>query len=117
MMTSQDDHASRDSGEEMSLFRAPTVRYTGGALNRALFSKTIDIAAARVRDEKNISKYRRALEKAKEGLCADRVRTVVPDPDKDLAALGRKCLLLTPSVKPDGGFGPSYQNSLSLLIS
>lgn len=101
-MALQDDNASRESGEEMNIFRAPAVRYSGGVLNRALFSKKIDLAAATVRDAKNISKYRKALEKSNEALRADRISAVAPDPDKDLAAKGRKCLLLAPGIKAGG---------------
>lgn len=102
-MALQDDSASRELGEEMNLFRAPAVRYSGGVLNRALFSKKIDLAAATVRDAKNIGKYRKALEKGNEALRVDRISSIVPDPDKDLAAQGRKCLLLAPGIKADGG--------------
>lgn len=87
----------------MSLFRAPSARSSGCALNRALFSKRIDLAAATVADAKNISKYRKALDKGRELCRADRISSVVPNPDKDLAARGRKCLLLAPGIRADGG--------------
>jgi tRNA (guanine37-N1)-methyltransferase len=86
----------------MSLFRPPIVRSVGAALDRSLFTKKIPIAAARVRDVKNISKYRSELERSKDILKLDRVANVRPDPDASLASKGGKCLLLKPEVKPGG---------------
>ena len=90
----------------MSLLSVPVVRSASGgaALNRALFSKKIGLAAATVKDAKNIGKYRQALQSGGEILRAERLSAVAPDPDKDLAARGRKCLLLRPGTRADGGF-------------
>jgi tRNA (guanine37-N1)-methyltransferase len=71
-------------------------------LDRALFSKTIPIAAARVTDRKQISKCRSQLGKSKELLHLERLAVVRDDPDPILASKGGKCLLLKPKVKPDG---------------
>ncbi|KAL1880183.1 hypothetical protein VTK73DRAFT_6214 [Phialemonium thermophilum] len=104
----------------MNAFRCPVLRTsaaaaaaaarTGGlaALDRSLFARNVDLAAARVRDMKNISKYQRALGKSKELLNVDRLASVVVDPDRDLASQGKKCLLLRPGVKADdpGSWGP-----------
>jgi hypothetical protein len=71
-------------------------------LDRSLFTKKIPIAAARILDNKNISKYRTQLETAKDILKLDRLGTVRSDPDESLASKGGKCLLLKPEVKPGG---------------
>jgi tRNA (guanine37-N1)-methyltransferase len=60
------------------------------------------LAAATVKDNKNIAKYRRALDDGGEILRLERISAVVPDPDKDLAAKGRRCLLLKPGTIPGG---------------
>lgn len=86
----------------MSLFRPPIVRSAGAKLDRSLFTKQIPIAAARILDNKNISKYRTQLEKAQDLLKLDRLGSVRSDPDASLASRGGKCLLLKPEVKPGG---------------
>ncbi|KAF4636532.1 hypothetical protein G7Y89_g1556 [Cudoniella acicularis] len=88
------------SFDAMSLFRPPLVRSASATLNRALFSKTIPVAAARIQSVKNISKFRAQLQKTKELLILERLLIVRPDPDPTLAAKGGKCLLLKPHVKP-----------------
>ncbi|KAH7370623.1 guanine-N(1)--methyltransferase-like protein [Rhexocercosporidium sp. MPI-PUGE-AT-0058] len=87
--------------ETMSLFRPPIVRSASAALDRALFSKTIPIAAARVANLKNLSRFRQQLDKSKELMQLERVMNVRPDPDPVLAEKGGKCLLLKPEVKPE----------------
>jgi tRNA (guanine37-N1)-methyltransferase len=86
----------------MSLLRPPIVRSAGATLDRALFSKTISISAARVNNLKNISKFRAGLEKSKELVKLERLINVRPDPDASRAVNGGKCLLLRPEVKPEG---------------
>ncbi|KAL2269954.1 hypothetical protein VTJ83DRAFT_2138 [Remersonia thermophila] len=86
---------------DMTVFQVPIVRTGTAALNRALFSKSIGIAAAAVHDNKTIAHYRKALQASKEILQADRVSPICPHPDKALAEQGRKCLLLTPGVKAE----------------
>jgi tRNA (guanine37-N1)-methyltransferase len=103
--------------EVMSFFRPPIVRSAGATLNRALFAKTVDIAAARVNDPKHIAKYRKQLEKEKDILLADRLSAVVNDPDETLAAQGRKCLLLRPGIKLDGWSMFCGEKEYSLLIT
>ncbi|KAJ5038854.1 uncharacterized protein L3040_006533 [Drepanopeziza brunnea f. sp. 'multigermtubi'] len=85
----------------MSIFRPPIVRSASAALDRALFSKTIPMAAARVASLKNLSCYRQKLEKSKELMQLERVMNVRPDPDPSLAEKGGKCLLLKPEIKPE----------------
>lgn len=81
----------------MSQIRPPVLA-TSTVLNRAAFSQTLNIAAASVRDIKRIAPIRQALAKSADLLTIERQPTVVPDPDVSLAATGRKCLLLKPSI-------------------
>jgi tRNA (guanine37-N1)-methyltransferase len=71
-------------------------------LDRSVFSKTFNLAAASIRDHRNIAKYKNQL--TTDGLIFDRprFRFLRPHPDSTLAAAGRKCLLLREQVKPDG---------------
>ena len=98
--------AREEKGEgkkgEGVMFRPPIVRSGANALNRALFSKNIKLAAAAVNDNRLISKYRKALSDSKEILLADRLSPIVSHPDQSLAAQGRKCLLLNPNVSAQG---------------
>ncbi len=87
---------------EMGILRPPIVRSGTAALNRALFSKTISLAAAAIQEPKFITQYRPRLQSGKELLHVDRISPVRSHPDKALADQGRKCLLLNPSVKPEG---------------
>ncbi|CAL3967069.1 unnamed protein product [Diplocarpon coronariae] len=91
---------STASLEAMCLFRPPIVRSAGAALDRALFSKTIPMAAARVSNIKNLSRYRQKFEKSRELMQLERVMNVQRDPDPALAEKGGKCLLLRPGIKP-----------------
>ncbi|KAL2133479.1 hypothetical protein VTI74DRAFT_2284 [Chaetomium olivicolor] len=98
----------------MSIFRPPIVRSGTAALNRALFSKKVDLAAAAIQDPRLISHYRKALQSAKEILHADRISPIRPHPDKILANQGRKCLLLNPSVKAEASetWGPVLKDGV-----
>ncbi|KAK4452988.1 putative undecaprenyl pyrophosphate protein [Podospora aff. communis PSN243] len=87
--------------KEMTIFRPPIIRSGANTLNRALFLKKVTIAAAAVNDNRNISKYRKELEKARKLLYAERVSPVASHPDQTLAAQGRKCLLLDLGVKAE----------------
>ncbi|KAK1757496.1 putative undecaprenyl pyrophosphate protein [Echria macrotheca] len=86
---------------QKAMFRPPIVRSGASALNRALFSKKVNLAAAAVSDNRLISKYRQSLTASKEILLAERLSPVVSHPDQTVAAQGRKCLLLSPEVKPE----------------
>jgi tRNA (guanine37-N1)-methyltransferase len=81
----------------MITFRAPLAR-AATTLDRSVFSKTLNLAAATVQDNKNIFRYRQALSKSAELLKLERIDPINPDP----VAQGRKCLLLRPGVKADG---------------
>lgn len=85
----------------MNLFRPPLVK-ASTTLNRALFAKTVGLAAARVSKPQDIGRYRKVLETSKEILEVDRISPVAADPDQTLAAQGRRCLLLRPGVKAEG---------------
>lgn len=85
--------------DNMALLRPPKLP-PSTSLNKALFSKTLNLAAASVRDNKNLSKLRQALSKNGDILPMERISAIAPDPDTDLAAKGRKCLLLKPSISP-----------------
>lgn len=87
--------------ETMQLFRPPVVRSAAGVLNRALFSKTVRLAAAAIQDKTQIAKWRKSLEKGKEMLVVDRLQAIRPHPDPVMAAKGLKCLLLDASIKHD----------------
>ena len=86
-----------ENSTEMSFLRPPVLR-TSTTLNKALFAKTVNLAAASVKENKNIAKYRKALDKNDDVLRASRLSPIVPNPDANLAAEGRKCLLLRPSI-------------------
>jgi len=79
----------------MSIFRPPVIRSAGAILDRSLFSKTIPISAARIRDNKNISNFREKLRKSGEILVLERIQNVRQDADG-------KCILLKPEVKHEG---------------
>jgi tRNA (guanine37-N1)-methyltransferase len=81
--------------EEM--FRAPINRSLK-ALDRSVFQKIVPLKAARIFDNKNISKVRSKLERSKDALSQARIGSVFPDPDDDRANTGKKCVLLRPEV-------------------
>lgn len=101
------EHKDTSKQLHMSLFRAPAAARAAKTLDRSLFSRTIPTAAASLKDNRLISKYRTALQATKELLILDRLSPIDFDPDPTLAAQGRKCLILTPSVKPDGMGSPT----------
>ncbi len=88
--------------QDMAAVLPPFVRSGANALNRALFTRTLNLAAATLDDVKKISMYRQSLFKSNELLKLDRYPAVVAHPDKDLAGQGRKCLLLNQGIKIEG---------------
>lgn len=82
-----------------NLFKAPAAARAAKTLDRAIFAKTLPTFAVSVRENKLISKYRKQLEKTNELLALDRFDVITPNPDPALAAEGRKCLILAPSIK------------------
>ncbi|KAI0164857.1 Met-10+ like-protein-domain-containing protein [Xylariaceae sp. FL1272] len=83
-----------------SLFRPPALGHTIGVLDRALFSKTVNLAAATIADNKKLAQWRKTLEKDSTLLRVERLSSIVPHPDHTLASKGSKCLLLDPKVRP-----------------
>ncbi|KEY67543.1 hypothetical protein S7711_02459 [Stachybotrys chartarum IBT 7711] len=82
----------------MNFFRAPAAARAAKTLDRSLFSHTVPTAAACVRDNKLIAKYRKELEKTRELITIDKYNCIVPSPD--LSAQGKRCLVLRPEVRP-----------------
>ncbi|KAI5466626.1 Met-10+ like-protein-domain-containing protein [Mariannaea sp. PMI_226] len=82
----------------MNMFRAPAAR-AAKTLDRALFSNTLKAAAASVRENKLLSRYRKELEKTKEILFLEKFNPILPDPDPTLASQGKKCIVLAPHIK------------------
>lgn len=85
----------------MNLFKAPGA-LAMKTLDRSIFSKTLPVTAALVRDNKLLSKYRKDLEKTREILQLEKLSPVMPASDPSLAKQGRKCLLLSPNVEASG---------------
>ena len=95
-------HQISNAPEGMAGIIPPVLRSGAGALNRALFTRTFDLAAATVNDTKTIAHYRLSLLKTNELLRLDRLSSIVPNPDKDTASKGGKCLILSPGIKAEG---------------
>ncbi|OIW35108.1 hypothetical protein CONLIGDRAFT_651296 [Coniochaeta ligniaria NRRL 30616] len=102
-----------NTDEEMNLFRPPLVK-ASTTLNRALFAKTINLAAARVSKSQDIGRYRKILETSKDILEVERLSAVAADPDQTLASQGRKCLLLRPGIKAEvpETWGPALKDGV-----
>jgi len=84
------------------MFRPPIVRSASAVLDRSLFTKKIPISAARIANNKTLSKYRNAFLKSAELLQVERLTSIIGDPNSTLAAKGGKCMLLKPEVKHEG---------------
>ncbi len=96
------NHQVAASTDAMSLLRPPICRSAGAILDRAPFTRTVPIAAARISNVKTISKFKTKFQETSEILKLDKVQIVRPDPEPALAAKGGKCVLLNLDVKPDG---------------
>jgi tRNA (guanine37-N1)-methyltransferase len=83
---------------DMNLFRAPAAR-AAKSLDRSLFTNTLNAAAASIRENKLLSKYRKELEKTNEVLFMERFNPILPDPNPSLASEGKKCIVLAPQIK------------------
>lgn len=95
----QKNSCNSQKDDKMSLLRPPILG-PSTILNKAAFSKTINLAAASILDNKNISRIRQTLAKSSDILPLERWSVIQPDPDTSLAAKGRKCLLLKPTISP-----------------
>jgi len=86
----------------MSEDMRPPINRAMRTLDKAFFRKTVPISAARIFKNQQISACRQELMKSGDACNVERISPVVPDPDQDLAKLGRKCILLRTSLKHDG---------------
>ena len=79
-------------------------------LDRSVFSRTFNLAAASIRDQRHIAKYKNRL--TADCLIINRpvFKFLRPHPDGKLAAAGRKCLLLREDVRPDGSSSLGSEN-------
>ncbi|PSR92092.1 Met-10+ like-protein-domain-containing protein [Coniella lustricola] len=94
------EHTSASQPDDIMSFVRPPVLKPSAILNKAAFNKTLNLAAATVRDNKNITRLRQTLTKSADALLLDRISTVVANPDPALAAKGGKALLLKPTISP-----------------
>ena len=92
---------STPSPEKMVVLRPPIVRSSLNALNRALFTQKISLAAAAINDSRAISKYRKTLTETHDILNLERISPIVSHPDTKLREQGKKCILLEPHVKAE----------------
>ncbi|KAK3703996.1 tRNA(m(1)G37)methyltransferase [Vermiconidia calcicola] len=92
--------SEKDTELDSNMFRPPIARGMQ-TLDRSFFQNIVRLKAARVFDNKNISKIRSQLERSKDALQQDRLANVYPDPDPDRAKVGKKCILLRPEVRQD----------------
>lgn len=83
------------------MFRPPVNRAMR-VLDRSFFQKKIPASAARVVDNKTISKCRTELFRSNDVLRLERYQIVRPDPDETNAKAGKKCILLRPQVDDKG---------------
>jgi tRNA (guanine37-N1)-methyltransferase len=91
----------------------PPVNRLMRTLDRSLFRRTVDLKAARVFENTNISKVRTALERSKDALSRERLMRIHPDPDPERASAGTKCILLRPELKSVEADGASSSNVVS----
>jgi len=96
--------------EEM--FRPPINRAMR-VLDRSFFQKRIPLSAARVLDNKNISKCRSELQKSKDSIFIERLSNIQPDPTEPNTKLGKKCILLRPELDDKGVLVSSYSKCLA----
>lgn len=83
------------------MFRPPVNRAMR-ALDRSFFQKKIPLSAARILDNKNISKCRAELQRSKDSLHLERLGSIHPDPVESEAKRGRRCILLRPETRDSG---------------
>lgn len=83
------------------MFRPPVNRAMR-VLDRSFFQKKVPISAARILDNKNISKCRKELSHSKDALALERYQNVKPDPLEPDVKLGKKCILLRPQIDDKG---------------
>jgi tRNA (guanine37-N1)-methyltransferase len=84
------------------MFSLPVVRSAGAVLDKTQLARRIPLAAARVLNNKNISKLRTQLDASRDLLRVERVASVREDPEAGVAARGGKCLLLRQEIEVKG---------------
>ena len=89
---------------------APPVNRAMRVLDRSFFQKTVPTSAARIFNNKDISRCRTELHKAKDALDLSRIAPIRPDPSEERAANGGKCILLRPEVIHKG-----ISNTISIV--
>ncbi|CRK46209.1 hypothetical protein BN1723_006940 [Verticillium longisporum] len=101
-------HQHDEPQEKGTMLRlhAPLAR-AATTLDRSIFAKTLNLAAATVQDNRNIARLRKQLTKGRELLEWERLNACKPDPVEE----GKKCLLLKEGVKADAPstWGPLLQ--------
>lgn len=85
------------------MFRPPVNRAMR-VLDRSFFKKTVPVSAARILDNKTISKCRSDLQRSKDTLSLERYTVIRPDPLEPDVKLGKKCILLRPQIDDKGRF-------------
>ena len=85
------------------MFRPPVNRAMR-VLDRSFFKKTVPVSAARILDNKTISKCRSELQRSKDTLSLERYTVIRPDPLEPDVKLGKKCILLRPQIDDKGIF-------------
>ncbi|MCJ1257457.1 tRNA(m(1)G37)methyltransferase [Lignoscripta atroalba] len=93
------------------MFRPPVDRAMR-VLDRSFFRKSVPLAAARVLDNKHISRCRANL--GHDLLRLDRMASVRPDPEESDLKKGRKSLLLRPDIRPNDA--STWSNKLRELV-
>ncbi|KAF2238087.1 hypothetical protein EV356DRAFT_441077 [Viridothelium virens] len=86
-----------DDAESLDKMFRPPINRAMRSLDRAFFHKRIPICAARVLDNKTISKCLSDLQASRDILKLDRIANVRPDPVE--GSPGRRCLLLKPEIQ------------------
>ena len=92
-----------------SLFRAPAVRGIK-VLDRSLFSKKLPTTAAMVKDNRNIAKYRKELQKSRDLLLLPHLNGIIAHPDPAIAQKGTKCIILSPEVNTSSKLFPKFRS-------
>ncbi|GAB7352774.1 hypothetical protein MBLNU459_g3121t1 [Dothideomycetes sp. NU459] len=87
------------------MFRPPINRAMR-VLDRSFFQKKVSVSAARILDNKTISKCRSELQRSKDTLFIERLSNIQPDPLEPDVKLGKKCILLRPEVDGKGDKHP-----------
>jgi len=110
-MAQKEQVQSKEDMSSSSLFTPPIVRSGTNAINRALFSKKLDLAAAAVHDARSISKWQKSLSRGRKLLHVPRISSVVVHPND-----GKKCLLLNSTVKAPAPetWGPVLKEAVQL---